>query len=533
MMRKIAIAAAISLFSTGNFFANDDVSREEVIRVLTQYVNPWVSSRTSEAARKELIEKLRGLKSDGTYEYASWNKTGNRVVKKKNFDLDDNEETIRLEVNSPIYKIRLVSPESGGLMRDNKPVTVKEYSIDYKPLGATTMSAMNEQAGWTIQPQGERVIELDNVGNEVRFVAQMQHNSRGFMSTDPNIIVEFIGATFQDDPNNPNAELLDYANQGNREALASLGVDIMEIPPAKSSFGFQPTIPDELDIQEMKAALREARNLLDDAGSESGAVDYIHQRAGDQLTVAGRYAQSNRKVSSRINEIKRYIEFRKDGQPSPISRAYAINMINDIINTDFYYHQEPTTGHDSDYKEPGYGDIKDDGYGGGYDDGSDYKDDDYGSGSDYKYDGPVYDSDIKDGNDTGSDYKDDGPSTSSPRTIRTYLGNRRYDNVSRGTAIDEKSGRQSLSQSARDQIEKDIEVMDDPSNAVEMVEWHFLPNRNGESGPTESLRSALRSAGIRIVEPRNSGGFTPRPPLDSYDDDDLKGGGSSYDDDLK
>jgi hypothetical protein len=86
-------------------------------------------------------------------------------------------------------------------------------------------------------------------------------------------------------------------------------------------------------------------------------------------------------------------------------------------------------------------------------------------------------------------------------TLQATGGTRRLDILTRtGLAIESKVGRTSLSRETRRQIQRDIELLNDPSSGVTAIEWHFTTSRTtGKGGPTGLLLRELQKAGIGVV----------------------------------
>lgn len=85
-------------------------------------------------------------------------------------------------------------------------------------------------------------------------------------------------------------------------------------------------------------------------------------------------------------------------------------------------------------------------------------------------------------------------------TLQAASGPRRLDVLTpQGLAIESKVGRVSYTSSVRQQIQRDVELMNDPTSGVRAVEWHFRTSAvTGLGGPTGPLRAALNVAGIGI-----------------------------------
>ena len=84
-------------------------------------------------------------------------------------------------------------------------------------------------------------------------------------------------------------------------------------------------------------------------------------------------------------------------------------------------------------------------------------------------------------------------------TKATSRGARVIDNLADGVAMESKVGRTSLTGRIREQIAKDVELMNTPASGVTSVQWHFFPGKTGV-GPTAPLRNALKKAGIEVIE---------------------------------
>jgi len=85
-------------------------------------------------------------------------------------------------------------------------------------------------------------------------------------------------------------------------------------------------------------------------------------------------------------------------------------------------------------------------------------------------------------------------------TLQAASGTRRLDILTAtGLAIESKVGRTSLTNATRQQIQRDIELLQDRLSPVTAVEWHFGRSAiTGRVGPTGPLEEALREAGIGI-----------------------------------
>jgi hypothetical protein len=86
-----------------------------------------------------------------------------------------------------------------------------------------------------------------------------------------------------------------------------------------------------------------------------------------------------------------------------------------------------------------------------------------------------------------------------PKSINTKNGWRFIDNFVRGIAQESKIGRVTLTSRIRQQIAKDMDLLQTVGNGVKSIEWHFFPGPSG-SGMSPAVRKVLRNAGIKIIE---------------------------------
>jgi hypothetical protein len=86
-------------------------------------------------------------------------------------------------------------------------------------------------------------------------------------------------------------------------------------------------------------------------------------------------------------------------------------------------------------------------------------------------------------------------------TFTAASGTRRVDVLtSYGHAIESKVGRTSLTADVERQIQKDLELLANPSTRVVSLEWRFATSpRTGQIGPTGPLERRLKNAGILIT----------------------------------
>jgi hypothetical protein len=83
-------------------------------------------------------------------------------------------------------------------------------------------------------------------------------------------------------------------------------------------------------------------------------------------------------------------------------------------------------------------------------------------------------------------------------TLKTPIGVRHVDNFLQTTIREVKAGYTTLTPFVSRQIDKDVSILKDPTNAFNQAEWHFYPGSNGEIGPSGPLEDVLHAFGIGI-----------------------------------
>ncbi|PCJ15746.1 MAG: hypothetical protein COB02_17715 [Candidatus Cloacimonadota bacterium] len=519
---KFAICSSLALSISSNSFASS--GETEVIDAIRNCIDPAISQCKD---IRTIKDELRGKNEDGSYKYFKYEKSGDRSKdNNENLDTDEGMYTVKHDgKDQAIYKVVFHLPKSRGIGKDNTLMRLDSYEISYTPFpdgnGPQNIVIIKKVPKKNMTLDEEITVFLENVGTDVKVQAKVyaQKSKRSWgLNPDPNFEIKLFRSAQIDDPSNPDAELLAYAKKAQAATLKKMGVPSYEIPPSK-------VVLYGVSFKSQKAMYR-AQDVIDRAANAQSPMRAVGILEGSAI-------EAPYSVSSLLKKAISYLEA-ADQNNSELAKTYGKRILDELNRASNQF------SHYTDQASPGYGDIKDGygdsdvkpgygndsdtkpGYGGGYD--SDVKpgygnghDTDgkpgYGSGhsSDTK---PGYGSDTKPGN--GNSYN------SSSKTVSTLYGNRRYDSVSRGTAIDNKNGRISYSEAIKGQIRKDQDVMDDRSNGISNVKWYFFP-KNGKVGPTDSLRTALQRARITIVIKSGSAAGS----------DYKKSSGSFYDSDLK
>ncbi|MCJ8345217.1 hypothetical protein MJH12_06735 [bacterium] len=535
---KFAISSSLILTLSSNTWATPDDS--DVINAIRNCVDYAINECTE---IKQIRDELRGKNDDGSYKYFRYEKRGNRSKdNNENLDTDEGLYTVNLNGgNQAVYKVVFHLPKSRGIGKDNTLMKLESYEISYNPIpdgnGVQNIVIIRESPEQELILGEEITVLLDSVGTDVSVKAKVyaQESKRSWgLNPDPNFEIKLYKSSQVDDPANPDAQLLEYAKSARSSTLKKMGVPSYEVPPSKVVL-YDLTFPNQKSMYRAADVIDRAAN----AGNPMRAIGILEGSA-----IEG--------PSSVIRALNTAISYLAAGDKfnSELAKSYGqriLDRINRYSNSFSYYQDQTGAGYDditgSDLK-PGYGsgsdsDVKP-GHGGGY--SSDVKP---GHGGGYSSDvkpghGGGYSSDVKPGHgNTKPGYSDTKPGygsgssyNSSTKTFKTLFGTRKYDTVNGRTAIDNKNGRISYSQAARTQIKKDEDVMNDRSNGISRVEWHFYP-KSGKIGPTSSLRTALQRAGIGIVEKGSSDYKSDSKSGKSDYKSDYKSGSSFYDSDIK
>jgi len=148
------------------------------------------------------IELLRGRHSDGTYEYASFDRfEAGRVS--KSFSVQPRDETLVLH-GSFVYRAQIESPSRRMLVTKNRKVYLDRAEIDYIPVdsGATQKTQTVKLDTW-IEAGQSRNIDFDAIAREatVRIFAKADEKT-GYGNLD----VSLIEARVIDNNNSPYAD---------------------------------------------------------------------------------------------------------------------------------------------------------------------------------------------------------------------------------------------------------------------------------------------------------------------------------------
>lgn len=236
-----------------------------------------VIDRVGEASKRDLptdllkrivnedIDVLRGKKSDGSYEYAHYERfeTGRT---QSSFSINyrkDKMETVEVR-GAWIYRVIVEVPTRRLLIRKNRPVWIERVDVDYVPEGTTRTEQQSFEVKAWLQPGEVRPFDLPAIAKQAtaKVIATAEEKG-GYANVDVALV---------------QARIVDAADSPYAEAVAS----------AKA---IQRAL-DNNDIASMRASARRMRTSL--GGSSTTTTQVIAPRpAVSEMTVTAPPAADN------------------------------------------------------------------------------------------------------------------------------------------------------------------------------------------------------------------------------------------------
>jgi hypothetical protein len=208
-----------------------------------------VIDRVAEAAKKDLpdellrrivnedIELLRGKRSDGTYQYASYEKMeANRVSEA--YSVDPGKKETKLEVSGAFaYRLLISAPSRRMVVTRNKRVYVDRVEIEYIPQNDSAKKVQTATVGAWIEPGASQTVELNEIARQATARVYAHADESGY----GNLVLALIQARIFDDPTSP------YADAVASEKAILRALDHGDIPSIRSmaqrvSSALQPTV---------------------------------------------------------------------------------------------------------------------------------------------------------------------------------------------------------------------------------------------------------------------------------------------------
>jgi hypothetical protein len=173
-----------------------------------------VIDRVAEASKRDLpqdlliriveedIEILRGKRSDGTYQYASYEKMDSgRVSDSFSVQPEKTDTVLELKGNF-VYRLVMSAPSRRMVVTRNKRVYVERVEIEYIPEKETAKKTQTTKIDAWIEPGTSRTIELEGVVRQATAKVHARGDAEGY----GNLVLTFVQGRVFDDPTSPYAD---------------------------------------------------------------------------------------------------------------------------------------------------------------------------------------------------------------------------------------------------------------------------------------------------------------------------------------
>jgi hypothetical protein len=153
----------------------------------------------------EDVDLLRGKRTDGTYQYAGYERLeAGRVSDSFSVEARDNDDYSRLEIRGEnAYRVIVALPSRRMLVTKNRRVWVDRVDIEYLPQGATTSKLQSVKVGAWLEPGTSRNVDFDAIARQatVRVFARADKKD-GY----GNVTLTLVQARIFDNPDSPFAD---------------------------------------------------------------------------------------------------------------------------------------------------------------------------------------------------------------------------------------------------------------------------------------------------------------------------------------
>jgi hypothetical protein len=197
---------------------------------------------------EEDIELLRGHRSDGTYQYAGYERfEAGRTS--ESFSVQPRDEKLEIR-GSFVYRLVLQMPSRRMLVTKNRRVHIDQVEIDYIPERDGTQKVQNVKLDAWLQPGDSKTVEFDEVAKQatVRVYASAD-KAAGY----GNIVLSLVQARVFDHADSPYADAvasekavlraLDHDDVGSMRAMAARIVKDLEPETASPARALEVVAP--------------------------------------------------------------------------------------------------------------------------------------------------------------------------------------------------------------------------------------------------------------------------------------------------
>jgi hypothetical protein len=214
-------------------------------------IDAAVIDRVAEASKRDLpvgllqriitqdIEWLRVPRTDGTYEYASYERfeAGRETHDFSIQPKGDKTQTVEAR-GAFIYRVILESPSRRLMVVKNRPVYIERVDIEYLPQGSSRAETQSVEINALLQPGEVRPIDIPVVARQVTVRVQARADEKSGYG---NIVVSLVQARIVDNPQSPYAGPLASARAIQR-ALANNDVPSTRAMAARMRDALNPAV---------------------------------------------------------------------------------------------------------------------------------------------------------------------------------------------------------------------------------------------------------------------------------------------------
>jgi hypothetical protein len=289
-MRRVAAAALLFLCA---FAAWGEVPVEKV------RIDTYVVDRVLDASRRSVpsdmlkrvaledIEMLRGVRADGTYEYAFYDRyEAERHTQSFSIEprKDDATETVSV-TGAFIYKLVIEVPGRRLLVARNRKVWVERVEVDFIAQGQTARASHVIDVKAWLEPGTSRTVELPEIARQMtaRVIARADTDA-GY----GNLVISSVQARIIDDAKSPYAAAVSAAKSlvraidgGDTAAMRNHAAAMRSALPATAVAGSSMTVVASdagIERRELQSELETIQDLLTGSDAEKReGLERLHQ----------------------------------------------------------------------------------------------------------------------------------------------------------------------------------------------------------------------------------------------------------------
>jgi hypothetical protein len=264
-----------------------------------------VIDRVAQASKKDLprdllrrivdedVDLLRGKKSDGTYQYAGYERLeASRISDSFSIEPKGEDDLRRIELRGDqTYRLVIGLPSRRMLVTKNKRLWVDRADIEYIPQGGSTSKVQSVKIGAWIEPGTSRNVDFDEIARQATVRVFARADKKDGYS---NVVLTLIQARIFDNPDSPYADAvaslkaiqraLDHSDIASIRSMASRvmrGLGAVEAPAVRTVDVIAPRVDTTASAAPSADVVRELQEIEDlltgnEAERRQGA-DRLHQ----------------------------------------------------------------------------------------------------------------------------------------------------------------------------------------------------------------------------------------------------------------